>query len=88
MMPVRVGFTPTSARVMWLSGVTDAATMRKAADEMSPATVMSSGWSGVAGRSLWMVLPYTSMGAPMARSMRSVWSRAGPGSRTMVRPLA
>ena len=41
-MPVRVGLTPTPVMVMWLPGTMAPAASRKAADERSPGTVMSS----------------------------------------------
>ena len=85
-MPVRVGLTPTPVMVRCDWGTSSPAASRKAAEEMSPGTAMSSGVRGRLGRSLVVTRPSTRIGAPMAASMRSVWSRAGPGWRTMARP--
>ena len=82
-MPVRVGFTPTFSRRKSLPGTMVAATMRKAALEMSPASSVSSGARGVrCGKATapWAPPPRGLTCAPMAASIRSVWSREGPGS--------
>ena len=84
---VRVGESRTPSSRTSESGRTSAATTRKAALEASPGT------STVVPRRLWppttlAASPSRSSLAPKAGSMRSVWSRLGIGSRTLVRPSA
>ena len=71
-MPVRVALMPTSRIVRLLSGRAEAATSKKAAEEMSPGMKMLSGFSGDCGRSLCVVLPKAMTGASIERNMRSV----------------
>ena len=83
-IPVRVGLTPMSWRTISEWGIRQAATMKKAAEEMSPGTrafTAARSWPGVNE-----ITPFPSlvMAAPRALSMRSVWSRAGPGSLIVV----
>ena len=77
--PVRVGLSPTSDKVTREPGTIAAAASRNAADEMSPGSVPSRGLSDVAGWTV-SVSPAETTVAPMARSMRAVWSREGSGS--------
>ena len=85
--PVRVGLTPTPVRVRRLPAVMAAATMKNAAEEMSPGTVRETGFRR-AGAVSAMRPSSTDTGHPMAWSMRSVWSRVGAGSTTAVSPSA
>ncbi len=87
MIPVRVGFMPTPVKRTSASGWTDAATIQKAAAEMSFGTRIESGASGTSGLSR-TAGPSRPMRAPIAASMRSVWSRVGSGSSTIVSPSA
>src|SRR5262245_31935081 len=85
--PVRVGLSPTPRSRTSEPGTRSAATTRNAADDGSPGTGIS------APRSRW---PPRSATLPSVRSTctpryprrRSVWSRLGSGSRTIVRPRA
>ncbi len=84
---MRVGLRLTPVTVTSLFGNSDAATSKNAADEKSPGTVKSSGCSSLPGCRT-MVSPCVTRSAPIAASIRSVWSRAGPGWTTAVAPLA
>ena len=64
-----------------------AAASTNAADEMSPGTVSSIGVSGPAWISTRVALRRRT-GTPIAKSIRSVWSRLGAGSSTVVGPSA
>ncbi len=84
---MRLRLMPTSRRLTSLPGTIRAAAMKKAAEEKSPGTAMSPASSRSAGStviapSLRLIL------APAAASMRSVWSREGWDSRTVVAPSA
>ena len=81
--PVRVGLTPTFLIVSSLPGMIAPATRKNAADEISPGTAISTAWRSSGGSSV-MVLPLVSISTPSARNMRSVWSREGAGSITVV----
>ena len=88
MMPLRLGLTPTPVRRSSASGWAAAATIQKAAALMSPGTRRLRGVSSpVSGETRWPPSPAT-ITAPMARSMRSVWSREGAGSSSTVSPSA
>ena len=74
MIPVRVGFRPTSATVTSEPASAEAATSQNAADEISPGTV------SVGPTSRWPPASETLRSthetvAPNNRSARSVWSR-------------
>src|SRR6266511_4096630 len=82
---VRVGFRPTSATAT-RPPVSTAAPAGNAADETSPGTIPSKAGGSKADT-------HTSPGSartgpPSAPTMRSVWSRDGPGSTTEVSPSA
>ena len=66
-------------------GTRVAATMNGAAEEKSPGTSTSPSESRSAGRTVTLV-DRTATSAPAACSMRSVWSRVGAGSTTVVSP--
>ncbi len=86
---MRVGFISTLRIVTSDPGTIDAATIQKPADEGSPGTVMSCGFSSA---SPWIAISLPSgvsstvSSAPKPRSMRSLWSRVGTGSMTRVMP--
>ena len=84
---MRRGLTPRSWIVTSLPGTSAAATSSGAADEKSPGTSTSSSRSAPAGPTV------TDAGVrrtrtPAASSMRSVWSRVGIRSMTVVGPSA
>ena len=85
--PVLVGLSPTPVRDSALPGTIVAATMKKAAAEMSPGTSISPGRSPRAGR-IVTVSPLRWTSAPAAASIRSLWSRLGAGSTMLVSPSA
>ena len=85
--PVRVGFTPTRRTVTRASGTIRPATSRNAADEMSPGTCTAAPLSGP-GCSVTVRVSGRSSRAPNARSITSLWSREGAGSRTVTGPSA
>ena len=89
--PSRVGLTPTPRTVTRLPGTISAATSRNAAAEMSPGTVSRCGRSSaspviVMARPAGVSVQRSS--APKPASMRSLWSRVGTASITVVRPGA
>ena len=91
MTPVRVGLTPTRSMVTAAPGVIAAATRKKAAEEISPGTSTRQARGRCPPRSLTEANPPAlsrPSAIPKPRSMRSVWSRQGPGSRTVVSPSA
>ncbi len=88
MKPVRVQFRPTPSITIRESGTSVAAAIQNAADDGSPGTVTSPSSSS----SSW-----ETQSAPSSRRekracdpsrIRSVWSRLGCGSRTIVSPSA
>ena len=94
-IPVRVGFMPTFATVMRDPGTIAAATKRNAAEEISPGSTPFSGLNVLKGSKApndfkdlkgWtrVVRPSSSICAPIARNMRVVWSRTGPGTRNVL----
>ena len=89
---VRVGFTFTPTAVTRAPGSHAAAANRKAAAEKSPGTRTSVARRTEPPRTQTLRPPPGSAShssrTPNAGSMRSVWSRAGPGSVTRVAPLA
>ncbi len=85
-MPVRVGLTPTLLTGNRAAGNQAGGDNGKAADEMSPGTLMSKAAGGRVGGSTMTVVPSLRTVTPRARSMRSLWSRLGAGSRTVVAP--
>ena len=74
---------------MWTSepGTSVAATTNGAAEEKSPGTSTSPSERLVAGLIVTLVAR-TATCAPAAASIRSVWSRVGAGSTTVVSPSA
>ena len=83
-MPVRVGFTPT---FLQSTSPRNAPSARKyAALEMSPGTSTSMAVKSLSPTNT--SVPATRMSAPIAASMRSVWSRVLMSSCTSVSPLA
>ena len=85
--PVRVGLSPTEPIVRGGPALASAAQARKkAAEEKSPGTSMTSGSRRAGGSgSLTDQAPPrqpSSTSTPMASSMRSLWSRERRGSRT------
>ena len=82
-MPVRVGLTPTFRMVSSLPGTMAPATRKNAAEEMSAGTAMSTACRS-SGGSRVITLPFVSISTPSARNIRSVWSREGAGSMTVV----
>ena len=80
--PRRVGLVPTAGNTTSLPGVIAAATRKNAADDKSAGTVTSTGDSAAAGSIVTWLFPRRTL-APIAASMRSVWSRLGPGSITV-----
>ena len=89
--PVRSGLSPTPSIVTSEPGTISAATSGKAAEDGSPGTTIgaaaSSGWPSTVMR---RPPPSLGLGRDRARrngaSMRSVWSRVGCGSITVVAP--
>ena len=76
-----------------------AATKRNAAEEISPGSTPFSGLNVLKGSKApndfkdlkgWtrVVRPSSSIRAPIARNMRVVWSRTGPGTRKVLTPSA
>ena len=86
-MPVRVGLTPTFRIVSSEPSTIAPATRKNAAEEISPGTRISTAYRSSGGSSV-IVLPCVSTSTPKARNMRSVWSREGAGSITVVCPSA
>ncbi len=84
---VRVGESRTPSRRTSESGRTRAATTRKAALEASPGTRTSAPRRRAPPRTV-AARPARSTLTPKAGSIRSVWSRLGAGSRTVVEPSA
>ncbi len=85
--PVRVGFTPTSLIISSESSVIMAPTMRKAAEDRSPGTVISVPINSPVFF-IDTVLFSTAIPAPKSSSILSVWSRLFSGSVTLVSPSA
>ena len=85
MMPMRDGLRPTPSRRISASGCRAPATSQAAADEMSPGTVRERA-AYPAGPSMVVTRPSRRTGAPSQASMRSVWSRVGPGTSMLVVP--
>ena len=88
MMARRVGFTPTPSSVSSASGWIAPATSQKAAADTSPGTRSSTACTDrlpapTRPRGPVVGLP-RSTGTPLARSIRSVWSRVAMASRTVV----
>ena len=85
--PIRLRLMPTSRSPTSLPGTSSAAAMKKAAEEKSPGT----GTSPASRRSDGEMVRTSSSRrseAPMAASIRSVWSRVAIGSRMAVSPSA
>ncbi len=81
--PVRVQLTLTSSSTIREPGTSTAAATQKAALERSPGTAIDSSPSSSTRRTVTRP-PSRSIGAPAAASIRSVWSRLGFGSTTVV----
>ena len=87
MTAFRVLFSPTWCNVRRDPGRLAAATIQKAAEEISAGTVKL--WAtGRAGPQVPTVSPSTVQGTPKWRNRRSVWSRVAAGWRTVVVPSA
>ena len=86
-IPVRVGLTPTPCMVSSEPGTIAPATRKNAAEEMSPGMVMSTACRSSGGLRV-IILPWVSISTPSVRNIRSVWSREGAGSMTVVCPSA
>ena len=84
---MRVQLTPTSSSTSREPGTSSAAAAWNAIEEGSPGTWMSSTSSSSCGCTV-TVAPSRSTRAPAWRSIRSVWSRVGAGSVTLVAPDA
>ena len=82
---MRPGFTPTFRIRMRASGWMAPRTIQAAAELASPGTSISRLFNGPGP--MLTLFPFTEMSAPMARSIRSVWSRVAEGWCTTVRPL-
>ena len=87
-MPARVGLSPTPVSSRSASGCSVAATIHAAAVLMSPGTLTSTASRSPAGGVSVTAVPSVAMPAPIAPSMRSVWSRDRDGSTTVVGPSA
>ena len=85
--PVRRGFTPTSGIRISDPGTIAAPAIQNAAALASPGADTSKGRSAAPGRTV-ILGPSTSISAPIAASIRSVWSRDGPGSSIVLAPSA
>ena len=85
--PTRVQFTPTPSSTSREPGTSIAAAAWKAIDDGSPGTSMWSISSSSCGCTV-TVAPSRSTRAPACSSIRSVWSRVGAGSVTLVAPDA
>ena len=85
--PMRPGFNETPSMRTSESGRINAATTRKAALDTSPGTAMWTASRRARPRTL-TDRPERSTGTPKAGSRRSVWSRLGAGSLTVVTPSA
>ena len=81
--PVRVGLTPTPAIRRREPGSSVAATRNGAAEEKSPGIVEPERVEPL-GRPHLDLTRRGAHRAPAARSIRSVWSRVGTGSTTVV----
>ena len=85
--PTRVQLTPTSSSTSREPGTSIAAAAWNAIEDGSPGTWMSSTSSSSCGCTV-TVAPSRSTRAPACCSIRSVWSRVGAGSVTLVAPEA
>ena len=85
--PIRVQFTPTSRTSTRDPGTMTAAAIMNAADERSPGTVRLCA-SSASARARLTSAPERRTATPAPASMRSVWSRLGAGSVTVVSPSA
>ena len=85
---VRVGLSPTSPTITDQPGRSAAAAIQKAADEKSPGIASSTGRSGWCDGRITTPSAVASTSVPIARKSRSVWSRVGVRSTTVVGPLA
>ena len=83
---MRPRFTPTFRSRMRASGWIAPRTNQAAAELASPGTSISKLFNGPGP--MLTLFPFTEMSAPMARSIRSVWSRVAEGWWTTVRPSA
>ena len=86
-MADRVGLTPTSGSAISAWRWKVAATIQNAAELRSPGTRSGSG-SRRAARLTSIAVPSTLIGAAIAASIRSVWSRVRTGSTIRVTPSA
>ena len=85
--PLRVQLTPTPRSTSREPGTSTPAAMANAALDASPGTTISSSVSSsVPATVTWRPLRCTV--TPAAASIRSVWSRLGAGSDTVVAPSA
>ena len=85
--PVRVGLVDMPRTNRRDSASSVAATRNGAAEEMSPGTSTAASSSRSTGHTETVRGPLATR-APAARSRRSVWSRVGTGSITVVGPVA
>ena len=86
-IPARVSLMPTFLIVISESGVIKPATMKNAAEEMSPGTSICCPCN-VSGGVMVQVFPSDTISAPKERSILSVWSLERAGSVTLVFPSA
>ena len=84
---MRVGFTPTPASRISEPATSVAAAMKNAAEEMSPGTSVSPATRRSGARTVTSPR-LASTSTPAAASIRSVWSRVGAPSTTVVSPSA
>ena len=85
--PVRVQFAPMPSITIRERGTSTAAAAWKAAEDGSPGTWMAPSSSSSCGETVTRA-PSRAMRTPAPASMRSVWSRLGAGSTTVVEPDA
>ncbi len=83
-----MGLTPTSLRLISASGWRAPATSQKAAALKSPGTRRLSGVRSWLSGDRRRAFPSSLRSAPIARSIRSVWSRDRAGSSSVVSPSA
>ena len=86
-IPERVGLRPTFITVTSLSGITEPRTRKNAADEISPGTRISCARNESVLPTV-ILSPSTSIFAPIAFSISSVWSRDFISSWITVSPSA
>jgi hypothetical protein len=86
-IPIRLRLMPTSRSPTSLPGTSSAPAMKKAAEEKSPGTGTSPASRRSAGETI-SASPSRRIEAPIAASIRSVWSRVQSGSWIVVSPSA